>query len=58
MYLYKLLRVMDRVVPVTIRAASCCIFSNESFSAIVQLSHTTDGYSKIGLRKEMFNLIQ
>ena len=45
--------VINLVVPVTIRAASCWMFSNESFSATLQLSQTTEAYSRIGLRNEI-----
>ena len=40
------------VAPLTIRAASCCIFSNSFASHCVQLSNTTSAYSSNGLINE------
>ena len=40
------------VAPLTIRAASCCIFSNYFASYCIQLSHTTSAYSSNGLINE------
>ena len=50
-YLNVFCSIMDikRVVPVAIRAASCCIFSNSSFSYWAKLSQTTSSYSRICL---------
>ena len=43
-----------RVVSVAILAASCCIFSNSSFSYWAQLSQTTFPYSRIGLTNAVY----
>ena len=40
------------VAPLTIRAASCCIFSNSFASYCVQLFKTTSAYSSNGLINE------
>ena len=45
---------IKRVVPVAIRAASCWIFSNSSFSYWAQLSQTTSPYSIIGRIKAVY----
>ena len=42
------------VAPLTIRAASCCIFSSSFASYCVQLSHTTSAYSSNGLINEKY----
>jgi len=44
---------IERVVPVTILAASICILSRRCFSYLEQLSQTTDEYSRIGRKKEI-----
>ena len=51
--LYKLFKETERVKPVTILAASCCIFSRVSLSYSVHPSQTTEAYSKIGLRNDV-----
>ena len=45
------------VAPVTIRAASFCIFSRSSDSYLVQLFQTTSAYSKSGrIKKNIYSL--
>ena len=45
-----------RVVPGAILAASCCIFSNSSFSYWAQLSQTTFPYSRISLTNVVYTI--
>lgn len=45
---------INLAVLVTIPAASCSNFSSEPFCVCVQLSQTTDAYSSIFLRSEIY----
>ena len=52
--LHNVFKLIERVTPETILAASICYCSSVSFSCCAQLSQTTDVYSSIGLRDDIY----